>query len=190
MTTLSAHNRRLAWTLALLAMAMVGFGYLLIPLYRVFCAQTGFQGTTGRVDYGAAIQRKIDTTRWVSVEFVANTSANLPWEFRPEVVRLRVHPGDLVLTRFHAKNLGNVAVVGQAIPGVTPSQAAPYFHKIECFCFSQQPLAPGESKDLPVQFQIDPQLPAAISTLTLSYTFFAAPGVRADMRALDAAPRN
>ncbi|MDD5248347.1 MAG: cytochrome c oxidase assembly protein [Rhodocyclaceae bacterium] len=180
--TTPANNRRLAWKLAFFAMAMIGFGYLLVPLYQVYCTRTGFNGTTGRIDYGDAVKRKVDTARWVTVEFVANVSGNLPWEFHPEVVRLKVHPGDLVLTRFHARNLGNAAIVGQAIPNVTPGEAAPYFHKIECFCFSQQPLAPGEGKDLPLQFQVDPQLPTTIGTLTLSYTFFEAPGVRADRR--------
>lgn len=174
-------NRRLAWRLTLAAAAMCGFGYLLVPLYEVYCQATGFNGTTGRrLDYGEAVARKEDAGRTVTVEFVANTNGTLPWEFRPETARLRVHPGQLVLTRFHAHNLAHVAIVGQAIPSVTPNQAAPYFHKIECFCFSRQPLGPGEGKELPLQFLVDPELPKDITTLTLSYTFFETPGIQAD----------
>lgn len=182
-----ADNRRLARKLAAIALAMVGFGYLLVPLYRVYCELTGFNGAaTSRAAYSDAALRKVDTTRWVTVEFVATTNAGVPWEFRPDTVRLRVHPGDMVLTRFHARNLGQAAMVGQAIPSVTPGRAAAYFHKIECFCFSRQPLAPGEQKELPLQFQVDPALPADVGTLTLSYTFFEAPGQQTDGQAATA----
>lgn len=172
-------DRRLPWKLALAACAMAGFGFLLVPLYRAYCEFTGVNDTTiRRIDYNDAARQKVDTSRWVTVELVATTSGTLPWEFRPETPRLRVHPGDLVLATFHARNIGNAAIVGQAIPTVTPSPAAAHFHKIECFCFSRQPLAPGEAKELPLQFQVDPQLPAEIGTLTLAYTFFEVPGTR------------
>ena len=182
MTSQQTTNRRLGWKLAVISMAMFGFGYLLVPLYQVYCQYTGLNGTTNRIDYGVAVAHKVDAARWVTVEFVANTNGSLPWEFQPELPRVRVHPGDLVLAKFQARNIGNIAIVGQAIPSVTPSQAAPYFHKIECFCFSRQPLEPGEGKVLPLQFQVDNDLPAGIDTLTLSYTFFEAPPARNDRR--------
>lgn len=173
-----AASRRLGWKLAIAAMAMFCFGYLLVPLYQVYCKITGFNGTTSRIDYGDAVKRKVDLTRLVTVEFVANTNGSLPWEFRPERPRMQVHPGELALAKFHARNIANIDIVGQAIPSVTPGQAAPYFHKVECFCFSRQPLAPGEGKDLPLQFLVDTDLPKDIDTLTLSYTFFKAPRVQ------------
>lgn len=171
-------NRRLAWKLAGGAVLMLGFGYLLVPLYEVYCKYTGFQGITTRIDFGAAAMQSVDRSRWVNVEFIANTQGSLPWEFRPEFTRLRVHPGELVLTRFYARNLGNQAIDGQAIPSVTPGEAAAHFHKIECFCFSHQALQPGEAKNLPLQFQVDPALPKGIETLTLAYTFFVLPEAR------------
>ena len=175
-----ATNRRLGWKLAAAALAMCGFGYLLVPLYQVYCKTTGFNGTTSRIDYADALASKPDASRLVTIEFVANTQGNLPWEFRPEVAHMQVHPGEIVLTKFHARNLGNNAIVGQAIPSVTPGQGAPYFHKVECFCFSRQPLAPVEGKELPVQFVVDPELPRQIGTLTLSYTFFDVPDASGD----------
>lgn len=175
----STGNRRLAGKLALGALLMFGFGYLLVPLYQVYCKYTGFNGTTARIDLGQAVMQGVDNTRWVTVEFAANTSADLPWDFRPETASLRVHPGQMIVAQFRARNLGHRAIVGQAAPSVTPSQAAPYFRKIECFCFSHQPLDPGEARNLPVQFQVDAKLPPEIGTLTLSYTFFELPGSRA-----------
>lgn len=173
----SEHNSRLARKLAIVAVTMIGFGFLLVPLYRVYCRVTGENDTTGsRIAYGVAARQKVDTARWVTVEFVATTSGTLPWQFSPESPRLRVHPGDLVLTRFHAHNVGNRAIVGQAIPTIAPAEAAEHFHKIECFCFRHQPLAPGEAKEMPLEFQVDRQLPPDITTLTLAYTFFEVPG--------------
>ncbi len=174
-TVAPSSSRRMGWKLALVATAMFGFGYLLVPIYRVVCEWTGFNGTTSRIEAVAARATVVDTSRHVIVEFVANTSGNLPWEFRPTVASVRVHPGDIVLTSFHARNIGNAAVIGQAVPSVTPLQAASHFRKLECFCFSRQPLAPGEAKEMPVQFIVDPDLPKNIGTLTLSYTFFSAP---------------
>lgn len=175
---LAAGNRRLALRLALGALLMAGFGYLLVPIYRVFCEYTGFNGTTARIDLGRAATQGVDRTRWVTVEFAANTGAGLPWDFRPEVASLRVHPGEMVVARFEARNRGTREIVGQAVPSVTPGRAASHFRKIECFCFSRQPLAPGQTQTLPVQFQVASDLPPGIATLTLSYTFFELPGSR------------
>ena len=177
MTHLNLNSRRLGLKLALVAVAMFGFGFALVPLYRVYCQLTGFNGGTDRIAAREALTRVVDAERLVVVEFVANTSDSLPWEFRPNITRVSVHPGQLVLAHFHARNLSDNAIIGQAVPSVTPNQAAPYFHKVECFCFTRQPLAPGEGKDMPVQFVVDPDLPPGIGTLTLSYTFFSVPGV-------------
>ncbi len=179
--TPAADNRRFARKLAIVALAMIAFSFLLVPLYRVYCVVTGSNdATVRRIAYGDAVKQQVDTSRWVTVEFVATTSGTLPWEFRPETPRLKVHPGDMVLTRFRARNIGNRAIVGQATFNITPGEAAGHFHKIECFCFSHQPLGPGEAKDMPLQFQVDPKLPADISTLTLAYTFFEVPGTQTD----------
>lgn len=174
MTSLRSDNRRLGWQLALAALAMGGIAYLLVPLYQGFCQLTGLNGTTSHIDYSAALSHQPNTERWVTVEFVTDTAGNLPWEFRPIVGSLRVHPGELVTTRFRARNLGNVAMLGQAVPSVTPSKAAAYFYSVDGLCDSGQALAPGESKDLALQFVVDRELPPGIATLTLSVAFFEA----------------
>ncbi|MBI4692565.1 MAG: cytochrome c oxidase assembly protein [Gammaproteobacteria bacterium] len=168
-------NRKLSLKLALGAVAMFGFGYALVPLYDVYCKVTGLNGKTDRIGLEQALTKKIDRERWVNVEFVANTAGTLPWDFRPDVTRVRVHPGEITQALFAARNTSNAAIVGQAVPSVTPSEASLYFHKTECFCFTRQPLAPGEAKEMPVRFVIDPELPARIGTVTLSYMFFSVP---------------
>jgi cytochrome c oxidase assembly protein subunit 11 len=173
--------RRLAWKLGLAALLMVGFGFAMVPVYRVVCLRTGLNGTTDRIDATQVSLRPIDPARLVTVEFVAATSANLPWDFQPDVRRIKVHPGQVVLATFHVRNLSDSDIVGQAVPSITPGEAAPHFHKIECFCFSRQPLAAGESKTMPVQFVVDADLPKEIGTLTLAYTFFNLPTIRASL---------
>jgi cytochrome c oxidase assembly protein subunit 11 len=171
-------NHGLAWRLALGALLMFGFGYAMVPIYRVVCEMTGFNGTTSRIDASAARAQRVDHQRLVTVEFLAATSADLAWEFHPDVARVQVRPGQVVLATYSARNISGRPIVGQAVPSVTPNVAAPYFHKIECFCFTRQPLAPGESKTMPVQFVVDAGLPDEIATLTLSYTFFVLPAVK------------
>jgi len=171
----ATRNRRLAVRLALAAVLMIGFGYLLVPLYQTYCKYTGFNGTTTRIDRGTALLQTADVERWVTVQFVATTNRGLPWDFRPEVASVRVHPGETFVAQFIVHNLGGRLIVGQAVPSVTPGQAARYFRKIECFCFSHQPLAPGETRRLPVQFLVAKDLPPEIRTLTLAYTFFEIP---------------
>lgn len=169
-------NRRLGAKLALAAVLMFGFGYLLAPLYDVFCRLTGLNGKTGRIAIEQTLTGEVDRNRWVTVEFIASTGGTLPWEFRPLVDRVRVHPGEVAQAAYFARNVSNVTIVGQAVPSVAPGKAAPYFNKTECFCFTQQPLASGEGREMPVRFVVDPKLPDGINTVTLSYTFFAAPG--------------
>lgn len=178
---MNGHSRRLGWRLALGALLMFGFAYAMVPIYRVVCELTGFNGTTTRIDGDTARARRVDGERLVTVEFLAATSSDLAWEFRPDVASVQVRPGQMVFATYSARNISSRAIVGQAVPSVTPSAAAPYFHKVECFCFSRQPLGPGESKTMPVQFLVDAKLPRDIVTLTLSYTFFNQPTIRANL---------
>ena len=167
-------NKRLAVKLAALTVVMFGFGYALIPLYSVFCDITGLNGKTGRVSTVEAAETRIDSDRVVTVEFVTSTSSNLPWEFRAKVTRVEVHPGETKEVLFEAINRAAFPVVGHAVPSVAPNNFARYFNKTECFCFTQQTLAAGESKDMPVRFIVDPKLPEHVKVLTLAYTFFEA----------------
>jgi cytochrome c oxidase assembly protein subunit 11 len=169
----SVDNRRSFARMALVAVAMFGFGYLLVPLYDVFCEITGLNGKTGQVDEAAVAKRYVpDTDRWVEVQFVASNNLGMPWEFGPVVATMRVHPGQVYMTEYSAYNPTKVDMVGQAVPSVAPGKASRYFNKTECFCFSNQPLAAGERKAMPVRFIIDPNLPPGISTVTLAYTVF------------------
>lgn len=178
----TGNNRRLSFRLALGAAAMFGFGYALVPLYDVYCKLTGLNGKTDRIGIEEALTRKVDRARWVTVEFVANTAGTLPWDFKPEQRRVRVHPGEITQTLFTARNTSGRAIVGQAVPSVTPNEASLYFHKTECFCFTRQALKSGEGKEMPVRFVIDPELPKAIGTVTLAYMFFGLPDATAAAR--------
>ncbi len=183
-------TRGLVARLTLVAVGMFGFGFALVPLYDVFCDLTGINGKTGRVDQASAEATQVDESRWVTVEFVANVSSGLPWTFRPEERRIRVHPGEVAETVFFARNATSVDGVGQAVPSVAPSLAAKYFSKTECFCFSQQPLNAGELKEMPVKFIVDPRLPKDITTITLAYTFFESkqPAVEAEIARTEGKP--
>jgi len=157
--------------LLLLTVGMFGFGYLLVPIYDVFCEITGLGGRTG--DQAVAVAMEPDLDRLVTIEFVASVNQGAPWEFRPSVSRIQVHPGQMYRTSFFAHNLSDEFLVGHAVPSVAPGQAARYLQKTECFCFNQQDFDAGESKDMPVVFFLDPEIPAHVDTVTLSYTFFA-----------------
>ncbi len=165
------HNRRLTRKLAVAALLMFGFGFALVPLYDVFCKITGLGGKTGPAvaEMPAA---KVDTSRWVTVEFTGSVSKGMPWEFRPLQKKLRVHPGQTMVAHYYVRNITAEPVVGRAIPSVTPGLAAAHFKKIECFCFSQQTLQPGEAREMPVRFVVDAALDKNVHTITLSYTFF------------------
>lgn len=165
-------NKRLVLKLLGVTLVMFGFGYALIPLYDVFCDVTGLNGKTGRVSTSAAQATPVDESRLVTVEFVTSTSGSLPWDFRAKVHRVEVHPGAVTEVMFEAVNHAQFPVVGHAVPSVAPGSAARYFNKTECFCFTQQELAPGETRDMPVRFIVDPKLPAHVHVLTLAYTFF------------------
>ena len=153
------------------AIAMFMFAiFVLPPLYDLFCEITGIGGKTG----GAytATEITVDTSRQVEVQFVATNNATMPWDFYPVEHKVLVHPGESKEIVFFAKNLTGKDMVGQAVPNVLPNNAADYFLKTECFCFNNQPLAAGEDAELAVVFIIDPDLPASVNTVTLSYTIF------------------
>lgn len=173
-------NRRLALRLAAAACAMFGFGYALVPLYEVVCEYTGLGGRTGAIDAGTVAADGVDRSREVVVEFDTNVNSGLPWRFAAGQRRVTVHPGEITEVLFVAENRANRQVTGQAVPSVAPAKASPYFNKTECFCFTQQTLAPGERREMPVRFVVGPDLPEGVGTVTLSYTFFEAPGTVAD----------
>jgi len=160
--------------LGLVAIAMFGFGYLMVPIYNVLCDITGFTGKTGQISQSQARVAEVDQNRLVTVQFDTNVNPALPWEFRATQFKQTVRPGEIAETKFVVVNKSSKPVVGQAIPSVAPEQASLFFNKTECFCFINQVLAPGEKKEMVVRFVVDAELPEKISTMTLSYTFFKA----------------
>lgn len=165
-------NSRLLIKLIGLALGMFAFGFLLVPIYDVLCDITGLGG---KFDLEAAVvetQTPIDD-RVITVEFVASLNEYAPWEFHPAVASIDVRPGQMYDTTFYARNLTDRELVGQAVPSIAPGQAAKYFQKTECFCFTSQEFTAQEGRDMPLQFVVDPELPEHIDRLTLSYTFFA-----------------
>ena len=171
--TLRAQNRKLFARLAIVAVAMFGFGYALVPLYYRVCEALGLNAL-GEV---AAQPRntQVDATRKVTIEFDANAHG-LAFRFHPLVNHVDVHPGELATVEYEVRNDQPVAVTAQAVPSYGPAIAAEYFKKIECFCFTQQTLAPGETRRMPVTFVVDPKLPRDVNTIALSYTFFEVAG--------------
>ena len=169
-----AANRRLVGKLLWVIAGAVLFTIALVPLYNVMCQITGFNGKTKGTAEQAAKSMKVDQSRWITVEFTSNVMPGLAWDFSPKQTSMRVHPGQVELAMYVAKNVTNRAVVGQAIPSVSPGQAALYFKKIECFCFQRQALQPGETKEMPLTFFVSPDLPQNIETITLSYAFYSA----------------
>lgn len=174
-------NTRSASRMLLVVVLMFGFGYLLVPLYNVFCDITGLNGKTGRIAEAEVASRyQPDLDRLVTVQFVVNASGGMPWKVEPAVAQMSVHPGQVYETTFTATNGTTRDMTGQAVPSIAPGQANRYFNKTECFCFTKQALAAGESKAMPLRFIVDPALPAKIKTLSLAYTFFDVTGQAED----------
>lgn len=165
-------NIKTASALSLVALLMFGFGYALVPIYNVLCDAFGINGKTGKIVNSVANASEVDVNRSITVEFDTNVNSDLRWSFRPATRKITVHPGKIYEAIFHAENLTDRKITGQAIPSVAPALASLYFNKTECFCFTQQTLGPHEKKQLPVRFIIDPVMPDKIRILTLSYTFF------------------
>lgn len=183
----AAANRKLVTRLLLIVAAAFGFGFALVPLYDVLCQVTGLNGKTagGFATGGLTAARnappsRVDPTRIVTVEFTGIVMPGLPWDMRPLTSSVDLHPGELQTASFLVRNNSDRPVTAQAVPSVTPGQAAAHFAKIECFCFSQQTLAPGEARELPLAFIVKPELDAGVRTITLSYAFYnvTAKGVR------------
>jgi len=166
-------NRRMLTRLSIVAVFMFGFGYALVPFYDRICAALGVNSLEARAEPAANTQ--VDLTRTVTVEFDAN-SHGIPWTFRPVVRHMQVHPGQLVQVDYEVSNVRSASVTGQAVVSYGPALAGRFVRKLECFCFSQQTLAAGETRRMPVSFVVDATLPADINTLTLSYTFFEVAG--------------
>lgn len=164
-------HRELIVKLTLMAGGMFAFGFALVPLYYVFCDITGLGGRTS--DSAQQVQEAVDESRTVRVEFVASLGQMAPWEFEPTQSSMEVHPGKLYTTQYFAQNLTQQKLTGQAVPSVSPGQAAKHFKKVQCFCFSNQTFAPAEGRDMDVVFMVARELPEHIDTVTLSYTFYA-----------------
>lgn len=168
-------NLNMVGKLTVVTAVMFGFGYAMVPMYKHICAALGINvlSLTEQQVPGAASRARntqVDLTRTVTVEFDAN--ARGPWDFKPEMRTVRVHPGEVATVVYEFRNRQSRTMAAQAIPSYAPKQATAHFNKLECFCFSEHTLAPGETKRWPVVFVIDPKLPKDVQTITLSYTFF------------------
>lgn len=181
LSLLKADNRRLLGKLVFVAAVMFGFGYALVPMYRAICEALGINvlslseqrvasGSWWGASKAGSANTQVDRSRTVTIEFDANVRG--PWDFKPAVRSLQVHPGELTTVNYEFRNVQNRTMAAQAIPSYAPRQASPHFNKLECFCFNEYTLKPGESRVWPVAFVIDPKLPRDVNTITLSYTFF------------------
>ena len=174
---LQGDNARMVGKLLVITVLMFGFGYALVPIYKAICTALGInvlalsdQVVSGRAVEVGQINTQIDNSRTITVEFDAN--ARGPWHFKPMQSSLQVHPGEMTTVMYEFQNVQDRAMSAQAIPSYAPREAAAYFNKVECFCFNQYTLAPGEKKQWPVVFVVDPKLSKSVNTITLSYTFF------------------
>ncbi len=178
---LRTENLRMVGKLSVVALGMFAFGYAMIPLYRAICEATGInilslseRQVPGGGKAGKAAQvllnSQVDESRTITVEFDANVRG--PWHFKPAQRSIQVHPGELATVMYEFQNVQNRRMAAQAIPSYAPRQATAHFNKLECFCFNQYTLEPGEKKTWPVVFVIDPRISRDVATITLSYTFF------------------
>lgn len=159
--------------LCVLVVGMFGFGYLMVPIYDVLCDITGLNGKPSmEAAESPAAELAEQEVREITVEFVSVINSGAAWTFRPAERTMKVVPGKSYQTNYQVTNLSQRAAVGQAVPSVAPSSAAKYFNKIECFCFNRQDFEAGATKDLPLVFFVEPDLPRSIDTITLSYTYF------------------
>jgi cytochrome c oxidase assembly protein subunit 11 len=162
-------NRGLA-KMVFVALAAFGFTFALVPLYRIACEKVfGVRLEQGPTQIAATAAK---SARLVTVQFDGGVNSKLPWQFEPKQLTLQVRPGEQYEAMYFARNTSDRAIVGSAVPSVAPARASGYFNKTECFCFTAQTLAAGEGRDMPVRFIVDPDLPADVGTITLSYTFF------------------
>ncbi len=175
-----ANNNKLVIRLVVICLGMFGFAYALVPLYEVFCEVTGLNGrmdlTAGgrvRVEDVAELDNiTIDTSRTITVEFVADAAPGLNWRLEPETTRVTVHPGEMKLVNFYAENLSGKDIVARAVPSISPGHGAGYFKKTQCFCFDEMSLAAGQKEEMPVVFHLTEDFPKDIRTVTLAYKAF------------------
>ncbi|HSI57567.1 MAG TPA: cytochrome c oxidase assembly protein [Ideonella sp.] len=176
---LKRDNLRMVGKLSVVTLAMFGFGYALVPLYKHICEALGINvlslaeqrtGAAGGNSRERPANTQVDMSRSITVEFDAN--ARGPWEFKPAMNSMQVHPGEMATVMYEFRNVQNRTMAAQAIPSYAPMQAGPHFNKLECFCFNEYILKPGEAKQWPVVFYVDAKLPKDVTTITLSYTFF------------------
>jgi cytochrome c oxidase assembly protein subunit 11 len=184
MSAFRDRNARLAWTMVAVVGGMLALSYAAVPLYEAFCKATGFAGTPLVAKEGAQGAERPVINRTVEVRFDSNTDANLPWRFQPVERSVKVHLGEEKLVFFRATNLSQRPIVGTATYNVTPEWTAGWFNKIQCFCFTEQLLQPGQSVDMPVLFFVDADMDKDrryddVHTITLSYTFYEAKTERA-----------
>lgn len=166
-------NKKLVRNLAIVAVAMFGFGYALVPLYDVLCEWKWIE--RDRPDAIKAIPEtayQVDESRTIDVEFMTSLNENTPMVFSAEIAQIAVHPGQYHTVNFYAENKTDKPMIARAIPSFSPALTSTYFEKVECFCFSEQTFAPHEKKTMPMRFVINPALPPEYKTITLSYTFF------------------
>lgn len=171
--TEKANTRVLKKSLLVVA-GMFAFGYALVPFYNLVCQALGVNGQTEQVTEQTLSKTEIDKSRLVTVELNTIVNSRLPWAFKPEIDKVKVHPGELKRIKYVTVNQSGKKIVGQAIHSVMPPEAAMHFKKTECFCYTQQSLNPGETREMTVLFMVDPRLPKEISTVTLSYNFLRA----------------
>lgn len=173
---IKTENLKMVGKLTVVTLGMFAFGYALVPIYKAICEMTGINilslgenqipGARSKI----AANTQVDKSRLITVEFDAN--ARGPWDFKPAQSSIQVHPGELATVVYEFQNIQNRRMAAQAIPSYAPKQASAHFNKLECFCFNQYTLEPGEKKSWPVAFVIDPKLSKDVTTITLSYTFF------------------
>jgi cytochrome c oxidase assembly protein subunit 11 len=175
---------KLGTKLALLSVAMLGFSYAMVPLYKSACdaglinpqredASNPYANVNRNVDTS---NTQVDKSRWITVEFIANTNEKMPWNFAAQQKSVKIHPGEMTNVVYDVVNTTDKEIVGVAVPSYGPALAVEYFKKVECFCFTKQTMAPHEHRGMPVVFVVTPDLPKDVSTITLSYTFFEVKG--------------
>jgi len=165
-------NKRLAFNLIIVVVAGLAFGFAIAPLYDALCKAIGLNGRADTTATEITQGVTVDKSRKIKIIFTGTTMPGLDWTFEPNQSSMEVYPGDITVTSYKAINNGKTALVGTAVPSTVPEVASKYFKKVECFCFSNQELQPGEEKDMPVRYYVSPDLPKDINTVTLSYSFY------------------
>ena len=176
-------HARLIRKLTVVVIGMFGFGFALVPMYNLVCDAFGINGRFLEIQDGSynvkegetrgkQLAARKDLNRTVTVQFTTTLNQNMAWEFRTMTRTMELHPGEIKQVKFYARNKTGKTVVAQAVPSLAPAQAVKYFTKMECFCFNQQTFNPGEAKEMPLVFVVDPDLPKNVNTITLGYTFF------------------